>query len=67
MTSSSNGWMNEEIVLSYLRKILGMFTFQKRLLVWDTFEAHMTEAVKKFLKEMKTDDALIPPGCTKYI
>ena len=32
VTSSSNGWMNEELVLSYLRKILGMFTFQKRLL-----------------------------------
>ena len=27
----------------------------------------MTEAVKKLLKEMKTDDALIPGGCTKYI
>ena len=44
-----------------------MFTFQKRLLAWDIFEAHMTEAVKKLLKEMKTDDALIPGGCTKYI
>ena len=67
VTSSSNSWMNEELVLSYLRKILGMFTFQKRLLAWDTFEAHITEAVKKLLKEMKTDDALIPGGCTKYI
>ena len=67
VTSSSNGWMYEKLVLSYLRKILGMFTFQKRLLAWDTFEAHMTEAVKKLFKEMKTDDALIPGGCTKYI
>ena len=67
MISSSNGWMNEELVLSYLRKILGMFTFQKRLLAWDTFEVHMTETVEKLLKEMKTDDALIPGGCTKYI
>ena len=32
VTSSSNSWMNEELVLSYLGKILGMFTFQKRLL-----------------------------------
>ena len=59
--------MNEKLVLSYLRKILRMFTFQKRLLAWDTCEAHMKEAVKKLLKEMKTDDALIPGGCTKYI
>ena len=61
VTSSSNGWINEELVLSYLRKIPGMLTFQKRLLAWDTFEAHMTEAVKKLLKKMKTG------GCTKYI
>ena len=67
VTSSSNGWMNQELVLSYLRKILGMFTFQKSLLAWDTFEAHVTEAVKKLLKEMKVDDALIPGGCAKYI
>ena len=44
-----------------------MFIFQKRLLAWDTFEAHMTEAIKKLLKEMKADDALISGGCTKYI
>ena len=49
------------------RKFSMEFTFQKRLLAWDTFEAHMTEPVKKLLKEMKTDDALIPGGCTKYI
>ena len=67
VTSSPNGWVNEELAFSYLKKILGMFTFQKKLLAWDTFEAHMTEAVKKLLKEMKTDDALIPGGCTKYI
>ena len=67
VTSPSNCWMNEELVLLYLRKILGMFTFQKRLLAWDTFEAHITEAVKKLLKEMTTDDAFIPGGCGKYI
>ena len=68
VTSSSNGWINEELVLSYLRKILGMFrSDSRRLLAWDTFEAHMTEAVKKLLKEMKTDDALIPGGYTKAL
>ena len=47
--------------------VLGMFFFKKCLLAWDTFEAHMTEPVKKLLKQLKTDDALIPGGCTKYI
>ena len=67
VTSSSNRWMNEELTLMYLKKVVGPFSFQKRLLAWDTFEAHMTEPVKQLLKEMRIDDALIPDGCTKYI
>ena len=27
----------------------------------------MTEDVKKLLKQIKTDDVLIPGGCTKYV
>ena len=37
------------------------------LFAWDTFEAHMAEDVRKLLKQMKTDDALIPGGCIKYL
>ena len=29
--SSSNGWMNEELLLKFLRQVLGMFSFKKRL------------------------------------
>ena len=65
--SSSNGWMNEELVSKFLRQVLVMFSFKKRLLAWDTLEAHMTEDVRKLLKQMKIDDALIPGGCTKYV
>ena len=66
VASSSNGWMDEEFVLKFLRQVLGTFSFKKRLFAWNTFEAHMTEDVRKFLKQMKTDDALIPRGCTTY-
>ena len=59
--------MNEELVVKFLRQVLGMFSFKKRLFAWDTFDAHVTEDVKKLLKQMKTDDALIPGGCTKYV
>ena len=44
-----------------------MFSFKKHLFACDTFEAYMTEDVRKLLKQMKTDDALIPRGCTKYV
>ena len=37
-----------------------MFSFKKRLFAWSTFQAHMTDGVRKLLKLMKTDDALIP-------
>ena len=50
VASSSNGWMNEELVLKFLREVLEIFSFKKRLFVWDTFEAHMTEDVRKLLK-----------------
>ena len=65
--SSSNGWMNEELVFKFLRRVLGMFSSKKRLFAWDTFETHLTEDVRKFSKQMKTDDASIPRGCTKYV
>ena len=59
--------MNEELVLKFLRQALGMFSLNKHFFALDTFEAHMTEDVRKLLKQMKTDDALIPGGCTKYV
>ena len=59
--------MNEELVLKFLRQVLGMFCFKKHLFAWDSFEAHMAEDVRKLLKQMKTDDALIPGGCTKHV
>ena len=67
MASSSNGWMNEELVLKFLRQVLGIFSFKKRLFAWDSFEVHMTEDVRKLLKQMNTEDALIPGQCTKYV
>ena len=67
VASSANGWMNEELTIQWCQEIVGSFAFRKRLLVWDTFEAHMTDKVKLSLKEMKVESALVPGGCTKYI
>ena len=53
--------MNEEHALLHLKRVIGSFSFQIRVLAWDTFEAHVTEPVK-LLKEMRIDDALIPGG-----
>ena len=59
--------INEELTLLYLKRVIGSFSFQKGILAWDHFEAHMTEPFKKLLKEMRIDGTFIPGGCTKYI
>ena len=49
VASSANGWMNEELTLQWCSEILGQFSFRKRLLAWDSYEAHLTDDVKKSL------------------
>ena len=67
VASSANGWMNEELTLQWCSEILGQFSFRKRLLAWDSYEAHLTDDVKKSLTKSKIESAIVPGGCTKYI
>ena len=59
--------MNEELTLRWINEIVGTFAFNKRLLAWDSYEAHMTEDVKLCLKEINTESVIVPGGCTKHI
>ena len=43
VASSTNGWMNEELALRWVNEVVGAFSFNKRLLAWDSYEAHMTK------------------------
>ena len=67
VASSTNGWMNEELTLRWINEIVGTFAFNKRLLAWDSYEAHMTEDVKLRLKGINTESVIVPGGCTKHI
>ena len=49
VASTANGWMNEELTLRWCNNILGHFSFRKRLLAWNSYEAHLTDNVKKVL------------------
>ena len=49
-------WINE-----------GKFSFRKHLLAWDTYECHMTDAVKKQLHDITVELVVVPGGGTKYI
>lgn len=35
VASSVNGWMNEELILSWVRSVLGRFSFSQRMLACD--------------------------------
>ena len=55
VVSSSDAWMNGELTLRWCDEVLGQFTFQKHLLAWDSFEAHITNEVKRKLATSKTE------------
>ena len=67
VTFSSNGWMNDSLTADYLQKIIGRLSFSKRLLLWDAYKCHTSEATKAELGRLKLDTAVVPGGCTKFI
>ena len=67
VASSTNGWMDTDLTLSWANFVLGQFSFRRRLLAWDTYECHLMPVVQKSLQVKKIDTALVAGGCTKYI
>ena len=63
MSSSSNAWMNEELTLIWRDDVFGQFTSQKRPLAWDSFEASITNEVKRKLTTSKAESLIVPEGC----
>ncbi|KAL7382466.1 hypothetical protein ABVT39_022965 [Epinephelus coioides] len=68
IASSKNGWMNDDLTADWLQKVVGKFNFGSRLLVWDSYRCHISQATKEELKRgYKITMAVIPGRCTKYI
>ena len=67
VASSINGWMNEELTVSWVKGVLGHFSFTRRMLAWDSFRCHVLESVEQGLNRGKIDPVIVPGGCTKYI
>ena len=61
---TENGWMNEGTTKEWIKKVWGALSFGRRLLSWDSFNAHRTKSVKQYLEKLRTDIAMIPGGCT---
>ena len=61
---SSSGWFNNDIVEDWLNQLFPDTCFFNRLLVWDSFRAHISDQTKEVLKRKRMHQALIPGGCT---
>src|SRR4051812_40659715 len=59
-------WMKDEFTADYLERTFGRALFGKRLLVWDAFRCHISDATKEKLKEQGMRHAVVPDGCTKF-
>ena len=59
--SSDNAWM-KELNTIWVKRVFGAFSFNMRLLAWDSYQYQMTDSVKKKLKEMNVDSVIIPGG-----
>ena len=59
--------MDERLPDDYPHSIIGVLSFSKRLLVWDAYRCHTSEAVRTETSRMRLHTAIVPGGCTKYI
>ena len=68
MCGTGKSWCNEEIIMYWLAKIWGRNNHIRRLLVWDSFRAHITPRVKQAVRStFNSDMAVIPGGCTSKL
>ena len=67
VATSANAWMNTELTKVWVDSVLGSFSFNHRLLPWDSFECHIEESISQALQLKKINQVVVPGGCTKYI
>jgi len=67
VTYSRNGWMNEQTTKTWIEKVWGTLSFQKRLLIWDAYKCHITDSAKASVKGTRSDTSIIPGGLTKHL
>ena len=61
-------WANEEICSEWLRLVWRKRAEEgRRLLVWDSFGGHKTNAIKKLVREDFTSDMAVIPGGRQHL
>ena len=59
--------MNDELTIDYLHSVIGQLAFRQRLLVWDAYRCHTSEAVRAECSRLHLHTSIVPGGCTKFI
>ena len=61
--------MNQETTEQYINKDFGQFRFQNtnRILVMDSFRAHISEKTKELCRKRAITLCIIPGGCTSIL
>ena len=67
VATSANAWLDSELTIVWINSVLGSFSFNRRLLAWDSYECHIEDTVTEALKSKKINRVIVPGGCTKYI
>ena len=67
VVATENGWMNTASTIEWVQKVLGSFSFNKRMLARDSYECPMEQSVCKDLITKNIEPLIIPGGCTKYV
>ena len=45
VATSANAWMDTGLTEVWIDSVLGSFSFNRRLLAWDSFECHIEESI----------------------
>ena len=61
----ANAWMDSELTIVWINSVLGSFSFNRRLLAWDSYECHIEDTITEALMSKKIDHVIVPGGCTK--
>ena len=64
---SDNGWLNTNLTIDWLTRVLCALEFSQRLLIWDSYRCHVCRDVDKVRQKFKIHSADIRGGCTSYI
>ena len=71
VSAKQKGWMDSEQMKVWIEKVwrarIGGLGRRKSLLVYDSFEAHVTDTVKTSFKRENTELAVIPGGLTSLL